>query len=167
MLTTATKNRSDKEMIRAFTDLTEDLKRRGIYPGFHFMDNEAYTALKTKMTSMNIKYQLEPQRNNRANNAERSIQTFKNHFIAGLCSVEKYFHLKLRDRLLQQAAISLNKIIQSRTLTHLSAYTHIFGEFDLKCTQLAPPGTQVVINHRPNDCASKAPHEEYICYIGT
>ena len=40
ILTTAMKNISDKEMIIAFASLTEDLKIRGINPGFHFMDNE-------------------------------------------------------------------------------------------------------------------------------
>ena len=54
ILTTATKNRSDKEMIRAFKDLTEDLKILGTKPGFHFIDNELSTALKIIMTSMNI-----------------------------------------------------------------------------------------------------------------
>ena len=65
------KNRSDKETIRDFTSLTEDLKSRGINPGFHFMENEAYTALKLTMTTMKIKYQLVPPSNHRANNAER------------------------------------------------------------------------------------------------
>ena len=40
ILTTATKNRSDKDIIRYFTLLTEELKIRGIHPGFHFMYNE-------------------------------------------------------------------------------------------------------------------------------
>ena len=88
ILTRAMKNRSDKEILRASIDLTEDLKRRGINLGFHFMDNEAYTALKMTMTSMNIKYQLVLPRNHRSNNTERSIQNFKNHFIAVLCSVD-------------------------------------------------------------------------------
>ena len=78
------KNRSDKEMIRDFISLTEDLKSQVIHPGFHFVDNKASTALKLTMTTMNIKYQLVPPSNHRANNAERAIQTFKNHFIAGL-----------------------------------------------------------------------------------
>ena len=51
ILTTATKNRSDKVMIRAFTYLTENLKIQGIHPGFHFMDNEASTALNMMMTT--------------------------------------------------------------------------------------------------------------------
>ena len=88
-------NSSDKEIIRAFTEFTEYFKSCGIKPGFHFMDNEASTALKIKMTSMNIKYQLVPQINHRANNSERAILTFKNNFIAGLCSLDKEFHFQL------------------------------------------------------------------------
>ena len=82
-------NRSEKERIRAFTELTEDLNIRGIKPGFHFMDNDASAILKITMTTVDIKYKLVPPSNHIANNAERSIQTFRNHFIAGLCSIDK------------------------------------------------------------------------------
>ena len=82
-------------MIKAFTELTEDFRSRGINPGFHFMDNEAYTYLNITITSMNIKYQLVHTSIHRANNSEREIQTFRNHFIAGLCSVYKDFRLQL------------------------------------------------------------------------
>ena len=99
------------------------------------MDNEASTALKMTMTSMNINYQLAPPRNHISNNAERAIQTFNHHFIAGLFSVDKDFNLKRWDRLSQQAKISLNMIRQSITLPHISAYTHICGEFDFNNTQ--------------------------------
>ena len=60
------------------------------------------------MTTMDIKYQLVPPSDHRENNAEKSIQTFKNHFISGLCSVDKYFHLQLWERLIHQATISLS-----------------------------------------------------------
>ena len=108
ILTTKMKNRGDKEVIRAFTSLTEDLKSQVIYPGFHFMDNKASTALNLTMTTMKIKYQLFRPSNHREKNVERAIKTFKNHFIAGLCSVDKYFHLQLWDILLHQKKISLN-----------------------------------------------------------
>ena len=84
--------------------------------------------------NMNIKYQLVPPSNHIYKNVEIEIQTSKNHFISGLYIVEKYFHLQLWDRLLKQATISINLIRQSRNLTHVSAYTHIFGEFDFKRT---------------------------------
>ena len=46
ILTTSMKNRSDKEIIQPFTELTEDFKIHGINPGFHFMDNEGSTAFR-------------------------------------------------------------------------------------------------------------------------
>ena len=141
-------------MIRDFVSLTEDLKSRGINPGFHFMDNKASTALNLTMSTMNTKYQLVPPSNHRENNAERSIQTFKNHFIVGLCSIDKDFHIQLWDRLLQQATISLNLLSQSRTLPRISAYTHIFREFYFNRTPLTPPGIRLVIHNRPNGRAS-------------
>ena len=115
------------------------------------MDNEASTALKLKMTTVNIKYQLVPPINHRSNNAERWIQTFNNHLISVLCSIDKYFHLQLWDRILQQAKISINLLRKLITLPHISAYTHIFGEFDFERTHLTPPDTRVVIHNRPND----------------
>ena len=72
-LNTEMKNISDKEMIRAFTDLTEDLKRRGFNSGFNFIDDESSTTLKMKTISMNIKYQLVPPSNHRENNEKIEI----------------------------------------------------------------------------------------------
>ena len=89
------KNRSDKEMIRVFTELITDLKSRGISPEFHFTDNEGPTALRMEITTMDINYQLVPPSNHRANNSERENKTFKNHFIVGLFSVYENFYLQL------------------------------------------------------------------------
>ena len=154
ILTTSTNNRSDKEMIRYFTELTEYLKSRGINPGLNFMDNEASKALNMTMTTMNINYQLFPPSNHISNNTDRAIKTFKNQFISGLCSVDKHFHLKLWYRPLHQETISINLLRQSITLPHLSAYTHIFGSFDSSRTPLDPPGIKVVIHNMPSDRTS-------------
>ena len=40
IMITAMKNRSDKEMIRDFTELNTDLKSCGINPVLHFMDKK-------------------------------------------------------------------------------------------------------------------------------
>ena len=64
------------------------------------------------------------------------------------------------DRLLQQATISLNLLRQSRTLPHLSSYTHIFGEIDYNHTPLSPAGTRIVIHNKPDDRFSWEPHGE-------
>ena len=84
ILTTEMKNRSNKKMIQAFKELTEDLKSRESNQGFHLMHIVASTALKMLITTMEIKYTLVPPSNHRYNNAMRFIQTFKYHFIAVL-----------------------------------------------------------------------------------
>ena len=55
ILTLEMKNRSDMDMIQAFTELAGDLKSCGIKLGFHLMENEAPTTLKMAMTTMDIK----------------------------------------------------------------------------------------------------------------
>ena len=129
------------------------------------MDNEASAALKLNMATMNIKYQLVLPSNHIENNSEREIQTFKNHFIARLCSVDKDFHVQLWERLLEQAKIRLNLLRQSRILPHISAYIRIFRSFDFNRTPLVPPGTKIFMHNRPNDCALWAPHVEGFWYI--
>ena len=73
IMITAMKNRSDKEMIRDFTELNTDLKRCGINQVLHFMDNKESTELKMVMTTMDINYQLAPPSNHKEKTAEREI----------------------------------------------------------------------------------------------
>jgi hypothetical protein len=60
------------------------------------------------LNNENINYQWVPPGTHCRNAAERAIQTFKNHFIAGLCSIDKDFPLHLWDRLVEQRFITLN-----------------------------------------------------------
>ena len=66
------------------------------------------------MASEGIDYQLVPPGVHRRNAAERAIRTFKNHFIAGLCSTDKNFPLHLWDQLVPQAELTLNMLRGSR-----------------------------------------------------
>jgi hypothetical protein len=80
------KRRSDAEAIRAYTKIYDELTAKGLKPTFQTMDNEASTALKHFLHSKDIEFQLVAPHVHRKNAAERAIQTFKNHFIAMLCS---------------------------------------------------------------------------------
>ena len=115
---------------------------------------------------MGIKYQLLTPSNHRENNAERDIKSLKNHFIVGLCRVDKDFRIQLWDSLLQKAKEGLNFLRQPIILPHISASTHIIEEFNYNCTPLEPPGKIMVIHNRKNNRASWAPHGEYSWYIG-
>ena len=151
ILTTPMNNIIEKKMIRAFKELTTDLKSRWFDPGFHIMDNETWTVFKKSMSTMDIKYQLVPPSNHRVKNPYRSIQTFKNHLIALILSVDAAFHLQLFCRMLQRAIISLNIVRQSRLYPHLLVYTHFYGDFDCNHTLLAPPVGKVVIHNKSVD----------------
>jgi hypothetical protein len=95
-------------MVCAFDLIIQSLIISGLKPHLQRLDNEASLALRNYLTKQGIDYQLGPPHIHRRKNAERSIQMFKNHFIAGLCSVDPNFPLKLWDKLLPQATLTLN-----------------------------------------------------------
>ena len=85
-------------------------------------------------------FQSIPPHTHQANIAERAIQTFKNHFKAGLASVDPDFLISEWDCLLKQAFITLNLLGASRVNTKLSAYAYLFGNYVFNKNPLAPPG---------------------------
>ena len=62
------------------------------------------------------------------------------------------FSSSIMGHTLTAGKISLNLLIRSITLPHISAFTNISGEFDYNRTSLAPPGTRFFIHNIPNDC---------------
>jgi len=106
------------------------LKGRGLTPMLQRLDNEASELLQDYMAEEGIDYQLTPVGLHRRNSSARAIQTFKNHFIAGLCSTDPKFPLNLWDKILPHCLIALNLLHASRVHPQLSAYTQIHGAFD-------------------------------------
>ena len=102
------RNRSAHEIHRVFTSVHTYLVTRGLHPRLHTLDNEASTILKEFLTAENVEHQLVPPHIHQRNSAERAIQTFKNHFIAGLASTDPNFPLSNWCRLLPQAELTLN-----------------------------------------------------------
>jgi hypothetical protein len=98
--------------------------------------------------------------------AERAIQTLKNHFIAGLCSVDPNFTLRLWDRLLLQATITLNLLRQSRINPKVSAHAQLYGHYDFNQAPMAPPGTRIIAHEKPQQRASWDPHGVDGWYLG-
>ena len=101
------------------------------------------------MTAEGIDYQLVPPNLHRRNAAEQAIRTFKNHFIAGLCSTDKDFPIHLWDHLLPQAGLFLNVLRGSRINPSLSAWTQLHGTFDFNRTPIVPPSIRVLVHDKP------------------
>jgi hypothetical protein len=130
------------------------------------LDNEALQLLKLHLHDKDITFQLVPPYSHRRNTAERAIRSFKDHLIAGICSMDKVFPMHLWDRLLPQAVITLNMLRISRINPKLSSSTHIDAQYDYNRAPMAPPGTRIIAHETPNHRRTWAPHGQYGCYIG-
>ena len=160
------KSRHDHDTIKAYEDIYNMLSRRGLKPRLHWLDNEASKALKNFINKEQTEYQLTPPHIHRRNTAEQAIRTFKNHFISGLCSVDKNFPLHLWCRLLDQAELTLNMSRTSRINPNLSAHEQINGTHDFNATPLAPPGTRCIAHEKSSQRGTWAPHGQPGWYIG-
>ena len=139
ILTEPLPSRSSSAILHGYQAVHARLCTAGLRPKLQRLDNECSEALKQFFRTEDIDYQLVPPGMHRRNAAERAIRTFKNHFIAGLCSVDKDFPLHLWDRLLPQAELTLNLLRGSRLNPKLSAWSQLHGTFDFNRTPIAPP----------------------------
>ena len=139
------KNRSAGAMIKAYQALWTRLTASGtVKPKTHILDNEASAEFK-KEIQKNCMIQLVPPDNHRRNLAERAIQTFKNHFKSILAGVDDSFPMRLWDRLLPQAVLTLNLLRQSNAVPTISAWQYVHGNFDYNKMPLAPMGCAVQV----------------------
>ena len=160
------KTRSDACMVGAYQEIYEYLESVGHKPSLNVTDNEASKAVQNYIKSKDVDWQLVEPDNHRVNAAERAIQTFKNHFLAGLATVDKAFPLQLWCYLLVQAEMTLNMLRTSRKDSTKSAYEELEGKFDYNKTPLAPPGTKALIYEAATRRASWAPHAVDGWYLG-
>ena len=95
-------------------------------------------------------YKLVPPGCHRRNAVEVAIHNFKAHFLNILAGVMPDFPMKLWDKLLPQAKITINLLCQSNTTPTVSAYAHLNGPFDYNKIPLAPMGCQMQV-HKKTD----------------
>jgi hypothetical protein len=143
------KNRTDAELTRAYASLMQRLHHAGIRPKKHVLDNEISSAMKKLITEKyQMQYELVPPGCHRRNAAEVAIRNFKAHFISILAGVSADFPMKLWDKLLPQAEITINLLGQSNATPTISAYAHLNGPFDYNKMPLAPMGCNVQVHEK-------------------
>ena len=123
------------------------------------MDNEASRDLKDALVKGHINYQLVPPHIHCANLAESAIRAFKNHFLAGLASVNPSFHLSEWGRFIPQVVTSSIFLRFVLTNPKLSAYSYLFGQCGC-ITSLVPPGTEVLAHYKLDNIRSWALYGE-------
>ncbi|KAL7483087.1 hypothetical protein ACHAW6_013637, partial [Cyclotella cf. meneghiniana] len=159
-------DRESSTIIKAFDDIFTYLAAKGFQPQFNVLDNEASHAITQYLCQQNIKWQFVPPNEHRVNAAERAIQTFKNHLIAGLCSTDRDFPSQLWDKLLPQAQDSLNMLRTSRIDPTKSAYEILEGPHDFNRNPWAPPGCRAILHEPATTRTSWGPRGTDAWYIG-
>jgi hypothetical protein len=160
------KSRSASEWVKAYDTVHQELTVMGFKPKLQTLDNEASAALKNFFTVNDIAYQLVPPHCHPRNAAERAIRTFKEHFVAGLSSVDPSFPMHLWDRLLPQTEITLNLLRTSCLHLQLSAAAHYHGLVDYNKTAFAPPGCKIIAHEKPGKWITWAPHGQHGYSLG-
>ena len=130
------------------------------------MDNETLEVLKSFNTEHNTTYQLVPPYTHRRNAAERAMQTWKNHFVASLCTTDENFPLHLWDRLITQVNMTLTMLQKCRFNPKVSAYKALEGSFNCNTTPLAPIGCKIIAHETPEKHKTWAPHGVDGFYLG-
>jgi hypothetical protein len=154
------KSRSALEWVNAYDSVHQERTVKGFKPKLQTLDNEASAALKNFSTVNDIAYQLVPPHCHRRNAAERAIRTFKEHFVAGISSVEPSFPMHLWDRLLPQAEITLNLLRTSPLHPQLSAAAHYHG-CGFQKAAFAPPGCKIIAHEKPGKRPTWDPHGQH------
>lgn len=106
-----------------FTELSD----KGHQITFNIFNNQAIAPSKKFLQQENCLWQFVELTNHRVNAVEHAMQTFKNHFISGLCSTDDHWPLQLWDQMAERAAITLNLLCTSCIDPSKSAYHQLHG----------------------------------------
>ena len=166
ILATPVKNMAEEMIVSCFKQQITYLTKRGSKPILNIIDNVASKAVQAYVEADKVNIKLVEPHNHRVNVAERAIQTFNNHLIAGLSTCNDSFPSLLWNKIVPQAQDSLNILRTSRVHPKLSAYSVLEGIHNFNRQPWAPPGTRATIFNLPETRTSFGPRAIDTWYIG-
>jgi hypothetical protein len=152
ILVCALKDQSDKSLIAAPRDIYEYLTDRGFQPKLNAMDNQCSKAIKKYIHSTKAGIQLVNPDDHQVNAAEQAIQTWKEHWLAGMGTLDPNCPIQLWCQFIEQGQDTLNILHVLRVNAKLSAYAVLDRQFNFDKAPLAPVGTRALILLDPNTC---------------
>ena len=144
-------------MKEAYLSPLKRLKKGGLAPKKHVMDNEVSAMLKECITE-ECQLELVPPGCHRRNVAEVGIKTFKKHFISILAGVPDSFPMRLWCELLPQAELTCNILRPSHARPNMSAHAYMHDNFNFDRTPLAPLGCKVQCHEETSKGGSWVEH---------
>ena len=108
----------DDTIDAALKEAVNELKTKGFTPTFNVVDNQATVPMTPFINTKTdgCKWQFVEASHYHVNTVEGAIQTFKNHFVSGLSSIELRCPLQLWDHLSTHIRLTLNLLCKSRIL---------------------------------------------------
>ena len=133
----------------------QELKEKGHNTTFNVTEKQSTKPINVFLKTDNCDCQFVEPTNHRVHAAERDIQTFKTHFISGLCYTDVEWPFQLWNTMTEQAVTTYNTLRTSRINPKKSAYHQLHGRrYDWNRFPLAPPGTRAVLYLDPDNRSS-------------
>ena len=124
-------------------------------------------AYHTEIRDTNMTFQLVPPDDHRRNLAERSIQTWKDHFFGVLSGTASTFPLHLWCQIIHQAEWQLLLLQQARVNPTISAYAHVYSTHDYNSSPFVPIGMETLVHDKPKKRRTFAEHFSKLFVVGT
>ena len=160
-------DRSAVSHVKAYRLAIEFFKTKGHVIDIARLDNETSVQLETFLRDASVPFQYVPPEDHRSNRAERAIQSFKNHFISVLATIDDTFPMAHWDELLLQTELTLSFLRPFAGNTKISSYQGIHGvPYDWLAHPMAPAGTKVKIYDSAESRESWQPHSSDGWYLG-
>ncbi|KAL7474771.1 hypothetical protein ACHAW6_000725, partial [Cyclotella cf. meneghiniana] len=103
------------------------------------------------MLDSGLTYQLMPPDDHRCNIAKKAIQTWKDHFIAGLSGTADNFPLHMWCQLIPQMEQQLILLRQSNNNPKISAYAHLYRPHNYNALPFVSLGMEPLSTTNPTD----------------
>ena len=140
----------DRHRLAAANRIMSRLQKKGHTVNLQILGNECSTAYKIQIEEKwKSTFQIVPPDMNCRNTADKTIQTFKAHFLSLLTRVSSTFPNFLWDKLLPKDELTLNLLLQSNIAPDISAWEHFNVSFNCDATPLAPLGSPLIIHNKP------------------
>ena len=152
--------------MNAWEHLLSEFTKASNPPDVWILDNKISNDFKAALKKHNTAFQLVPPHSHCRNLAKRAIQTWKNHFKAGLATTDPNFPLSEWDCLIPQANITLNLLRAARANPDLLAHAYIYGMFNFAATPMPQLGTKVIVHPDPKMCGTWELNSDVGWYVG-
>ena len=161
-------DRTAPSYVKAYRSAFAFFKNLGHVFSIARLDNETSALLEQFLNiEAKVKHEFISTGSHRANKAERAIQSWKNHFVAGIASVDKDFPMYRWADLNEQCEITLNVLRSFTDNDTISAYEGIYGhKYDFLSHPIAPPDTKAIVYEPADKRPSWYPHGIAGFYLG-